>query len=155
MATGKSTRTGFMSELELKRRRRQILTRGGITLAALLILSVYLMPLAYGVTTSVKSEQQITDPAAPILPMDGLTYEYEGKEVKIYLKDSLNAIDDVEESVFKLLHRESRPLQIKEISGLLKAVPVDTIGCILEHLLRRGRIKHIENVNERSWSLLR
>ena len=61
----------------LERRRQDILAAGIVTLIALAILGVYLMPLAFGVVTSLKTSAQASEPNAPILPMDILTIEYE------------------------------------------------------------------------------
>lgn len=63
----------------MTRRQRVILAKGSVTLLVLFILLVYLMPLAYGVITSLKSKQQASDPDAPILPSEVVTYEYEGR----------------------------------------------------------------------------
>lgn len=69
---------------QLQQRRKQILTRGALTMFALLVLSVYLMPLLYGAVTSIKSKAQIADINAPLFPAETLTFEYEGKEYDIY-----------------------------------------------------------------------
>ncbi len=84
MAVSSISKSRPVADWEIRKRRRQILTRGIITLSTLLIVSVYLMPMAYGVTTSVKTEQQISDPEAPILPVETTVFEYEGKEYDVY-----------------------------------------------------------------------
>jgi len=53
------------------------------TLIAAAILVVFLSPLAYMVTTSLKSRDMIAQADSPILPMAPSFYEYEGKEVPI------------------------------------------------------------------------
>ncbi|MCA9939049.1 MAG: carbohydrate ABC transporter permease [Anaerolineales bacterium] len=63
----------------IAKRRRNILTKAAITLFALMLLSIYLMPLAYGAVTSVKSKQQVSDSTAPILPSETVKYAYEGQ----------------------------------------------------------------------------
>ena len=63
--------------LNTERRRQDIMAAGIVTLIALAILGVYLMPLAFGVVTSLKTSSQASEPNAPILPMDILTIEYE------------------------------------------------------------------------------
>lgn len=68
----------------IARRRRQLLNRTGITLLALVILSVYLMPLAYGITNSLKSQAQASDGRAPLIPSEAITYEYEGKSYEVF-----------------------------------------------------------------------
>lgn len=80
----KPAKTEKLSEWQLRQRRRKILTKGGLTLFGLLILSMYLAPMAYGFLTSLKTKAQISDPSAPILPYEAFTYEYEGKEYDVY-----------------------------------------------------------------------
>ena len=48
------------------------------------ILFIFLLPLAYMVVTSLKSEQMITNLAGPILPKSPATFEYEGEALDIY-----------------------------------------------------------------------
>lgn len=76
--------TAPMKSWQIQQQRKKILTRGAITMFALLVLSAYLMPLLYGVVTSIKSKAQIADINAPLLPAEALTFEYEGKEYDIY-----------------------------------------------------------------------
>ena len=49
-----------------------------MTLFALTILAIYLMPMAYGVITSLKSKAQTSDPGAPVWPAEAVSFEYEG-----------------------------------------------------------------------------
>ena len=81
MATNTATK---MQPWEISERRREILLRGAITMFALIVVSVYLMPLGYGAVTSLKSKQQASDSAAPILPSEIVEYEYEGKTYDVY-----------------------------------------------------------------------
>ncbi len=69
---------------QIAQRRRRLLNQAGITLLALVILSVYLMPLFYGVVTSLKTKSQASDPKAPILPTETIQYKYEGKSYDVY-----------------------------------------------------------------------
>jgi multiple sugar transport system permease protein len=59
--------------------------RGGLVITGVtgLVLFVFLLPLAYMVVTSLKSEQMITDLAAPLLPQSPATFEYEGEQLEI------------------------------------------------------------------------
>ena len=50
--------------MHIARARRRLLNQAGVTLLALLLLSIFLMPLAYGAVTSLKSESQATDARA-------------------------------------------------------------------------------------------
>ena len=68
------------TDFEPKRRRRGGLVVTGVTG---LVLFVFLLPLAYMVVTSLKSEQMITDLSAPILPQSPATFEYEGEQLDI------------------------------------------------------------------------
>lgn len=68
----------------LTKQQRNILWRGLVTMSALFILSMYLMPMGYGLVTSLKTKQQAADSDAPLLPMDTIKVEYEGKEYEVY-----------------------------------------------------------------------
>jgi multiple sugar transport system permease protein len=59
--------------------------KGGLVVTGVtgLVLFVFLLPLTYMVVTSLKSEQMITDLAAPILPQSPATFEYEGEKLEI------------------------------------------------------------------------
>lgn len=72
------------ADRDLRRRRRRILWRGGLTLVALALLLMYLMPLGYGMVTSLKTKDQASDPSAPILPTQIVSFEYEGDEYGVY-----------------------------------------------------------------------
>ena len=68
----------------MSRRQQRIATSTLITAVTLLILGLYLMPLAYGFVTSLKTKAQASEANAPILPMDTITFEYEGKGYDLY-----------------------------------------------------------------------
>jgi ABC-type maltose transport system permease subunit len=70
--------------MHIARKRRRLLNQAGVTLLALFLLSIFLMPLAYGAVTSLKSESQATDARAPILPSEVVMYEYEGEEYEVF-----------------------------------------------------------------------
>lgn len=80
MATTAQNKT---PEYQMAKSRRDLLLQAGITLLALIILSIYLMPLAYGVVTSLKSKAQASDPNAPLLPSETVSFEYEGKNYDV------------------------------------------------------------------------
>jgi multiple sugar transport system permease protein len=69
---------------KIAQKRRRLLNRAGITLVALVVLSIYLMPLGYGVVNSLKSPEQAADIRAPILPADPVTYEYQSESYPVY-----------------------------------------------------------------------
>ena len=48
------------------------------------ILLVFLAPLAYSFLTSVKTETQMSQPNAPLLPSDPRTFEFEGESYDVY-----------------------------------------------------------------------
>ena len=54
-------------------------------IGTLLLIIAFLMPLAYGITTSLKSDVQINTPNAPILPSSKKTLDIEGREYDIVL----------------------------------------------------------------------
>lgn len=73
-----------VTEHKLEKRRRELMTSAVITLVALAILGIYVMPLIFGVVTSLKTQAQASEPGAPILPMDILTFTYEGEELEVF-----------------------------------------------------------------------
>ncbi len=72
-----------MSPYQIAKRRRNLLISAGLTLGTLIVLSVYIMPLIFGVVTSLKTKAQVSDPNAPILPAVTVTYEYEGETLDV------------------------------------------------------------------------
>ena len=79
----KKKKTEALTEYEIARRRRNLLLRWSITLFVLVILGIYLMPLAYGAVTSLKTKAQTSDPGAPLWPAEAITFEYEGDEYDV------------------------------------------------------------------------
>ncbi len=69
---------------QIMKSRRKLFAQMGITAFAIALLSMWLMPLAYGSVTSLKSKEQISDPTGPILPAAALTYTFEGEEYDVY-----------------------------------------------------------------------
>ncbi len=66
------------------KRRRRLLNQAGITLLALIILFVYLMPMGYAAITSLKTQTQASNSRAPILPSKVIQFEYEGTSYDVY-----------------------------------------------------------------------
>ena len=66
-----------LTEYEIGKERRNLLLKSAVTFFALFILAMYLMPMAYGVITSLKTKAQTSDPGAPILPAEAVSFEYE------------------------------------------------------------------------------
>ena len=56
-----------------------------MTLFAVMLVTVYLLPLAYGFISGLKSEEQMTDPRQPILPTSAETATIDGEEVPVLL----------------------------------------------------------------------
>lgn len=71
-------------EWKIALRRRRLLNRMAITSLAIIVLSIYLMPLGYGVINSLKSPGQAADIRAPILPSDPIKYTYEDETYDVY-----------------------------------------------------------------------
>lgn len=82
MAT--ATQTANQQFLRIARQRRNLLMQAAITLLVLIVLSVYLMPLVYGVVTSLKTKEQTSDARAPLLPSETVTVTIEGEEYELY-----------------------------------------------------------------------
>ena len=66
------------NEYEIGRERRDLLLKAAVTFVALAILGIYLMPMAYGVVTSLKTKAQTSDPGAPILPAEAVAFDFDG-----------------------------------------------------------------------------
>lgn len=77
-------RSPFASWGQMTKQQKRILITGVLTLLTLLILSIYLMPLGYGMATSLKNKAQISDPTAPLLPSEAASFDYEGKAYSVY-----------------------------------------------------------------------
>ena len=73
-----------MSSHQIAKRRRELLISLAVTLGALILLGVYLMPLGYGVISSLKTKSQVSDPQGPLLPSITVEYEYEGEKYGVY-----------------------------------------------------------------------
>ena len=63
---------------------RRYLGRASLTMFALLILSAYLLPLLYMVTTSLQQPGQASTPGAPVYPAEPLTGIYQETQYPIY-----------------------------------------------------------------------
>ncbi|GAB4515219.1 MAG: carbohydrate ABC transporter permease [Anaerolineae bacterium] len=83
-----------LSPYQIARRRRNLLLNAAVTFGALMLLGVYLMPLAYGVVTSLKTEAQSSDPDAPLLPSEIVTYEYEGETYDVLYVPTENGLQE-------------------------------------------------------------
>jgi multiple sugar transport system permease protein len=68
---------------QLAKRRREAYISIAVTLLGLALLSLYLMPLGYGLINSVKSKAQVADSQAPILPSEAQIYEHNGESYEI------------------------------------------------------------------------
>ncbi len=62
----------------------QLLRSIGLTLFTLVILTIFLLPLAYGVMTALKTDSQLGAIGAPWYPASPVIFEYEGKEYDVY-----------------------------------------------------------------------
>src|SRR5215510_5067961 len=63
---------------------RKFLGKASLTMIALIILSAYLLPLLYMVTTAFQQPGQSSTPGAPVYPAKPQTAIYEGQEYPIY-----------------------------------------------------------------------
>ncbi len=77
--------TETKQEQILPRRMNTFLSKSGVTLFTLAVLLIFLMPLGYGIVTSLKTDGQISEPGSPILiPSSEQTYLFEGEEYGLY-----------------------------------------------------------------------
>ena len=61
-----------------------VIRRAILTVAMSAAVIAFLSPLAYSGFMSLKTEQQISDPNAPILPSDSRTFDYQGETYDVY-----------------------------------------------------------------------
>ena len=68
----------------LQRRVREFFASLGMTGLGVLSLLVFMLPLAYVLTTSLKLDSQMTAQGAPLYPAAATTYNYQGKDLPLY-----------------------------------------------------------------------
>src|SRR5512143_2709365 len=73
-----------LASRRLRRRGREILASLGVTGVGLLSLLIFLLPLAYVLTTAFKLDSQMTALGAPLWPATATTYNYQGKDYPLY-----------------------------------------------------------------------
>lgn len=106
----------------IARRRKTLLNQAGITLLALVILAVFLMPLGYGLINSLKTAAQASDARAPILPSDAVQFEYEGAMYDVY-----NVPTDDGLKQYALIDAKRRSSTMIDINNV-EAGPIDWEG---------------------------
>ena len=79
-----TARTQTLSSYQIAKRRRELLTSLAVTLGALILLGIYLMPLGYGLISSLKTNAQVSDPQGPLMPSVTVEYTYEGESYDVY-----------------------------------------------------------------------
>lgn len=63
---------------------REVIAKVSGTGFTLILLVIFLLPLGYGIITSLKTDNQIAEPDAPLVPSSPKAYEYEGKSYDVY-----------------------------------------------------------------------
>ena len=74
----------FSDRSPIARSYRKFLARASILMFALIIISAYLLPLLYMVTTSLQQPGQSTTPGAPVWPASAQTAEYQGETFPVF-----------------------------------------------------------------------
>jgi len=69
----------------LRRRMRRFTAVSGMTLLAIMVVTAFLLPLLFMVTTSFKDKSQLTALGAPWYPAAQETFEYEGRTYPLYV----------------------------------------------------------------------
>ncbi len=72
------------SDSRLQRQNRSFLAVSGMTLLAVSVVSIFLMPLAYMIATAFKDQSQLSAPDAPLYPAAPQTFTWEGEEYPVY-----------------------------------------------------------------------
>jgi len=79
-----ATQRSFSERSPIARTYRRYLVKASLTMFAFIIVSAYLLPLLYMVSTSFQQPSQISTPGAPPWPAAPLTGTYQGQEYAIY-----------------------------------------------------------------------
>ncbi len=89
--TARSTRSTSATQLRsfsdrsaIGRSYRKFLGRASLTMFAVIIVSAYLLPLLYMVTTAFQQPGQASTPGSPVYPAAPLTATYQGQEYPLY-----------------------------------------------------------------------
>ena len=69
-------------EAAARTKRKRLMRTWAITILAMALLSVWLMPLGYAGVTSLKTRSQVSD--TPILPTEIATFEFEGRNLEVF-----------------------------------------------------------------------
>lgn len=83
-ATAHPTGRSLTDRSPVARSYRKFLGRSSILMFALIIISAYLLPLLYMVTTSLQQPGQSTTPGAPVWPAAAQTAEYQGEKFPVF-----------------------------------------------------------------------
>lgn len=68
----------------LSQKARQRLNTVLMTLFAFLVLFIFLLPMGFGIVTSLKTDTQVSTAGAPWYPASPITFEYQGEEYDVY-----------------------------------------------------------------------
>jgi multiple sugar transport system permease protein len=82
---------GSNSQPRLSKLWRERIEKALLTAFGLLVLAIFLMPLVYGIVTSLKTDSQITALGAPWWPASAATFEYDGQVYDIHRVVECNA----------------------------------------------------------------
>ena len=84
MATISATTEQKDSGVRISHKTRARLTSVGLSGLTLITLLIFLIPLGYGIVTSLKTDEQVSTPGAPWYPATPEVFTYEGKEYDVY-----------------------------------------------------------------------
>ena len=71
-------------DTRLKSQMRRFTAVSGMTLLAVFVVSIFLMPLVFMVATAFKDRSQLTAPDAPLYPAAPETFDWQGTEYPVY-----------------------------------------------------------------------
>ena len=83
-AVARAEGRSFGDRSPVARSYRRFLGRASILMFALIVISAYLLPLAYMVTTAFQQPGQSTTPGAPVYPATPQTAPYQGQDYPVY-----------------------------------------------------------------------
>ncbi|MEM2875374.1 MAG: MBL fold metallo-hydrolase [Candidatus Bathyarchaeia archaeon] len=78
-----------------------------------------------------------------------------GEEVKIHLRESLHAIQELRDNVLKILKASDEYLSLKDLSVKMPEARPSSIGCILESLERSGEVELMKTHKSLLWRVVK
>jgi multiple sugar transport system permease protein len=83
------------SSRRLSDKQRKTLNTVVMTLFTTLVLFIFLLPMGYGIVTSLKTDTQVSTAGAPWYPASPITFEYDGETLEVYEVEIDGSIEEL------------------------------------------------------------